>query len=65
LGLVVAAGVELEVAEEFAVLGDDADVSVQGEDEDSGAGVWSVDADVVQAAVVAQGEGAVGVDPVA
>ena len=54
--LVVAGGVECEVAEEFACLGvDDSDVSVGDEESDLGAGVWAADADVVEVAVVAQG----------
>ena len=63
-GLVVAGGVEFELAEECAVLGDDADVEVGGEDEHVGAVVRVADADVVQAAVVAQGHAAA-VDDVA
>jgi hypothetical protein len=46
------------------VFGDDADVQFADEHEDSGAGVVAADADVVQAAVVAQGEFAVAVDAV-
>ena len=64
-GLVVAVGVEGELADEFAGGGvDDADVQVVDEHEDGGPGVGSADADVVQAAVVAEGELAVGVDAV-
>jgi hypothetical protein len=60
-GLVVAVGVESELAEEFAGGGvDDADVRVV--DELQGAG--PADADVVEAAGVAEGEFAVGVDAV-
>src|SRR4051812_16574933 len=63
--LVVAAGVEGEFADEFAgVFGDDADLEFADEHEDAGAGVVVADADVVQAAVVAQGEFAVAVDAV-
>jgi len=46
-------------------LGDDPQVEVAGEDEDFGAGPAAADADVVEPAVVAQGEFAVGVDAVA
>jgi hypothetical protein len=46
-GLVVAGGVELEVAEQFAVEGDDADVAVGYEDENAGVVVGPADADVV------------------
>ena len=54
--LVVAGGIQGEVAEEFACLGvDDSDVSVGDEEGDLGAGVWASDADVVEVAVVAQG----------
>ena len=46
-GLVVAAGVDGEVAEEFAGGGvDDADVEVLDEQDDVGSGVGSSDADV-------------------
>jgi hypothetical protein len=65
-GLVVAGGVEGELAEEFAGGGvDDADVEVVDEDQDVGSGVGSPDADVVQAAGVAEGDHAGVVDPVA
>ena len=63
--MVVPGGVEGEVAEEFAGGGvDDADVEVGDEDDDVGSGVFSADADVVQAAVVAQRDLAGGVDAV-
>src|SRR5690348_2912955 len=66
LGLVVAGRVEAEFADQFAVfLGDDPELKVAGEDEDLGAGPAASDADVVELAVVAQGELAVGVDGVA
>ena len=56
-GLVVAGGVEGELAEEFAGGGvDDADVEVVDEQDDAGSGVGSSDADVVEAAVEAQGD---------
>jgi hypothetical protein len=45
--------------------GDDPDVQVAGEGEDFGAGPAAADADVVEPAVVPQGEFAVGVDAVA
>ena len=58
-GLVVAAGVEDEFAEEFAGGGvDDADVEVLDDEDDAGSGVGSSDADVVQSTVVPQGDGA-------
>ena len=64
-GLVVAAGVEGELAEEFAGGGvDDADVEVLDEQDDVGSGVGSADADVVQSAVVPQGDDAGFVDAV-
>jgi hypothetical protein len=69
-GLVVAGGVEGELAEEFAGGGvDDADVEVLDEQGDVGSGVGPAGADVVEAAGVAQGEGAgladdAGADPV-
>jgi len=62
--LVVAGGVEGEVADEFAVFGEDADVAVVGEDQDVLAGVWSAEADVVESAVVAQCDGAAVADAV-
>ena len=63
--MVVPGGVEGEVAEEFAGGGvDDADVEVGDEDDDVGSGVFSSDADVVQAAVVAQRDLAGGIDAV-
>jgi hypothetical protein len=56
-GLVVAAGVEGELAEQFAGGGvDDADVEVLDEDQDVGSGVGSPDADVVEPPGVAEGE---------
>jgi hypothetical protein len=64
-GLVVAGGVEGEVAEEFAGGGvDDADVEVGDEEGDGGSGVGHADADVVDPAVVAEGDFAGGVDVV-
>lgn len=58
--------VEGEGAEEFAGGGvDDADVAVVDEREDGGSGVGSSDADVVESAVVAEGDDAAGVDAVA
>jgi hypothetical protein len=64
-GLVVAVGVDGELAEEFAGGGvDDADVEVVDEHQDAGSGVGPADADVVEFAVVAEGELAVGVDAV-
>ena len=51
LGLVVVAGVEGELAEEFAGVGcDDSDVEVGGDEGDGGSGVGSADSDVVEAA---------------
>jgi hypothetical protein len=56
-GLVVAAGVEGELAEELAgCLADDPDVQVLGEDEDLGSGVSAAGADVVELAGVAEGD---------
>jgi len=46
-------------------LGDDPDVQITGQDQNFGAGPAAADADVVEPAVVAQGEFAVGVDAVA
>jgi hypothetical protein len=56
-GLVVAAWVEGEVAEEFAGFGvDDPDVQVLDEEQDAGLGVGPADADVVEPAAVAEGD---------
>jgi hypothetical protein len=66
LGLVVAGGVEGELAEEFAgVVVEDADVASGDEHGDGLLGVAASHADVVQAPGVAEGEFAVGVDLVA
>jgi hypothetical protein len=64
-GLVVAGGVEGEVAEELTGGGvDDADVQVLDQEKDAGSGVGPSDADVVKTAVIAQGDGAGVVDAV-
>ena len=63
-GLVVAGWIQCEVAQQFAVDGDDADVAVGDEDQYAGVVVRPAGADVVQAAVVAQGDTSV-VDDVA
>ncbi len=65
-GLLVAGGVDGQLAEEFAGGGvDDADLKVVAEEQDGGSGVGSSDPDVVEASVDAQGEFAVAVDVVA
>ncbi len=46
-GLVVAGGVEFEVAQQLSVAGDDADVAVDDEDEHAGAVVLVAESDVV------------------
>ena len=57
LGLVVAGGVEGELAQELAGGGvDDADVQVLDEHDHVSSGVGSTDADVVQATGLAQGD---------
>src|SRR5215468_2672853 len=62
-GLVVAAGVEGQVAEQFAGGGaDDSDVQVLNQQQDVGLGVGPADAEVVEAAAVAQGDRAGGID---
>ena len=64
-GLVVAGGVEDQVAEELAGGGvDDADVQVLDQEQDAGSGVGPADADVVEAAAVAEGDDAGSVDTV-
>ena len=63
--MVVAAGVDGEVAEKFAGGGvHDADVCAVDEQDDVGSGVGSSDADVVESSVEAQGDGAAGVDEI-
>ena len=64
--MVVLGGVEDEFAQEFSGgLVDHSDVAVLDEEQDVGSGVGSADADVVEAAVVAQGDYAGVVDAVA
>ncbi len=64
-GLEVAGGVEGELAEQFSgVAVDDPDLKILDEQGDAGAGVASSDSDVVQSAVVPQGDHAGGVDAV-
>jgi hypothetical protein len=64
--LVVLGGVEGELAEDLAGGGlDDADVEVVDEEQDGGSGEGSSEADVVEPAVVAQGDAAGVVDAVA
>ena len=68
--MVVAGGVEGELAEDLAGGGvDDGDVEVLDDEPDVGSGVGSPDSDVVESTVVSQGDGAdavdlVGADPV-
>jgi hypothetical protein len=54
--LVVPGGVEGEFADELPGFGEDPDVAVVGEDQDSVAGESAAQADVVESAVVAQGD---------
>ena len=64
-GLVVAGGVEDEVTEQLAGGGvDDSDVAVGDEHDDAGSGVFMAEADVVEAAVMAEGDASGLVDPV-
>ena len=56
LGLVVPGGVGGEFADELPGFGEDPDVAVVGEDQDSVAGESAAQADVVESAVVAQGD---------
>lgn len=64
-GLVVAGGVENELAEQLAgVFVDDADVAVLDQEQDVGSGVGSADTDVMEPALVAQVDNAGGVDAV-
>ena len=63
--MVIAGGVDGELAQEFAGGGvDDADVPVVDEQEDVGSGVGSADADVVQPAGQAEGDAAGLIDAV-
>ncbi len=62
--MVVPGGVEVEVSQDLAAWGGDADVAVLDEDQDGLAGVAAADADVVEPAAVAQRELAGGVDGV-
>lgn len=63
--MVAAVGVEGEGAQDFAGGGvDDADLEVGDEHDDGGSGVGSSDADVVELAVVAEGDFAGLVDAV-
>jgi hypothetical protein len=63
--LIVAAGIEGEVANQLAgALVKDTDVQIGHEELDRPALVGSAQADVVQPAVVAKGDGAAGIDPV-
>lgn len=62
LGLVVAAGVEGEFAEQLAVFGHHLHVKVGDQDQDPSAGVPAAQPDVVQPAVVAKGDHAAVVD---
>ena len=64
-GLVVAVGVEGELAQELAGGGvDDPDVQVLDQEQDVGSGVGSADADVVEPSGVSEGDGAGGADDV-
>jgi hypothetical protein len=59
LGLVVRGGVEGELADEFAGFGvDGGDLKVLDQEQGGGAVPGASESDVVQAAAVAQGEGA-------
>jgi hypothetical protein len=62
--LVVPVGVELEVSQQLSAGRDDPDVQVVDQDVDGLGAVAAAEADVVQAAVVPQGDLAVGVDGV-
>jgi hypothetical protein len=62
LGLVVAAGIEGERPDQRSVLGQHAHVEVRDEHEDADAGVAAAQPDVVEPAVVAQGDDAGAVD---
>jgi len=62
-GLVVAGGIKGEVAEQFVGGGaDDADVQVLHQRQDVRSGVFPSDANVVELAAVAQGDGTGGTD---
>jgi len=57
-GLVVAGGIEGELAERGPVLGDDADVAAGDEEGDRAVPVFGAEGDVAEPAEVAQGDGA-------
>ncbi len=64
-GLVIPGRVEGEFADQLAgVAADDADVQVVNQEGDPGAGMGGAEPDVVESAVVAQGDGAAGIDGV-
>lgn len=54
---VVAGGINGQAAKEFAVLGNDPDVSAGHEEKDTFVGVGGSDADVSKSAAIAQGDG--------
>jgi hypothetical protein len=62
--LVVPGGVQPQFAQQLYVGVEDADVAVADEHQDAGAGVAAAQPDVVQPAVVPQGDDAAGVDAV-
>jgi len=64
LGLVVPGGVDGEFADEGAVFGGDAHLAVSNEQTDGLVLEGAADADVDEAAHAAQGELALGVDPI-
>src|SRR5262245_13990369 len=64
LWLVIAGWVQGELAQQRPAGGEDADVEVGDQDDDLGSSVPSPDADVVELAAVAQGDGAAAVDGV-
>jgi hypothetical protein len=64
-GLVVAVCVDGQGAEQLALLGHHADISAGDEEKDRLVGVSGSDADVAEAAAIAQGDGAGLVDAVA
>jgi len=64
LGLVIAAGIEVQLAEQGPVLADHPDVLVGHQEADGHAGVSTPQADVTEAAEVAEGDPALLVHPV-
>jgi hypothetical protein len=62
--LVVPGGVESQLAQQFSVIGEGADVQIANQDQHTGSGVAAAQADVVETAVAAKGDHSGTVDAV-